>query len=101
MSNAIFDKIRTQPCLVCGSRNVDVCHVKSRGSGGGDEWFNVMPLCRIHHIEQHSSGIITFSQRYIAVSSYLYDNGWFLENGRLKNIYYQNYNHGVNPYVTE
>jgi hypothetical protein len=83
--NATFQKIKSLPCLVCQGRSVDVAHIKSRGSGGGDEEWNLMPLCRTHHTEQHKIGVITFTQKYIGVASYLYDHGWFVSAGKLIN----------------
>ena len=56
--------VTTLPCAICGSGTYhddtgewlsDPCHVKSRGSGGKDEG-NVIPMCRSHHVEQHSKG---------------------------------------------
>jgi 5-methylcytosine-specific restriction endonuclease McrA len=81
----IFAKIRSQRCLVCSSKNVDVAHVRTRGAGGPDEEFNLMPLCREHHTEQHKIGIITFMRRYPSVAAYLSTAGWTIENGKLWN----------------
>lgn len=87
-NNATFQKIKSMGCLVCNSKEVDIAHIKTRGSGGPDEEWNLMPLCRQHHTEQHNIGIQTFSQKYIQVSSYLYDHGWFIHNGKLINERY-------------
>ena len=84
-TNACHQKIKSMKCLVCNASEVDVAHIKTKGSGGPDEEWNLMPLCRRHHSEQHQIGIITFSQKYIAVASYLYDNGWFISNFKLMN----------------
>ena len=54
--------IRTLPCCVCGTRNVEAAHIRmgslahgKRDTGIGqkadDRW--VLPLCRQHHDEQH------------------------------------------------
>jgi hypothetical protein len=83
--NASHHKVRKTPCLVCQDRVVDVAHIKSRGSGGTDDEWNLMPLCRKHHTEQHTIGIISFIQKYLTVSIYLSDQGWFLYNGKLVN----------------
>lgn len=46
--------VRTLPCTAC---RVEPCgeahHVTTRGAGGGDEFWNVMPLCHGHHMEWH------------------------------------------------
>jgi len=55
---------RTLPCCVCEApAPSDPAHVRSRGAGGRDRE-NVVPLCREHHVEQHSAGIETFGSRY-------------------------------------
>lgn len=86
MSDENFKIIRSMKCLVCGSANVDVHHIKTRGSGGNDELYNLMPVCRIHHNEVHNIGLVSFSQKYLGVSTYLQDNGWDLVNGKLLHI---------------
>ena len=57
--------IRTLPCLVpnCTAYPSECAHVHSRGAGG-DDIGNTVPLCTGHHAEQHSTGIVTFSDRY-------------------------------------
>lgn len=86
MSEQNFKIIKSMKCLVCGSPNVDAHHIKTRGSGGDDSLKNLAPLCRIHHTEVHRIGIISFSQKYLGVSTYLQDNGWELVNGKLLHI---------------
>ena len=54
--------IRTQPCIICG-RDAEPCHVRSRGAGGTDLG-NIVPMCRIHHTEQHKIGIKTFQAKW-------------------------------------
>lgn len=63
-------------CLVCQRANPDRAHVKTRGSGGGDQEWNIMDLCRVHHTEQHKIGIITFAEKYKTVKGYLEKSGW-------------------------
>jgi hypothetical protein len=40
-----------------------VCHVRSRGSGGADPE-NIWPGCSTHHMEQHRIGTKTFEHRH-------------------------------------
>ena len=67
VSDANRMEIRSLSCLV---DNCDCCagtdphHVKSRGSGGGDEIGNYMPLCRVHHTEVETIGGKTFIRKY-------------------------------------
>lgn len=41
--------VRQFPCVICDQRPVDVSHLKTKGSGGGDAE-NIVPKCRKHHI---------------------------------------------------
>lgn len=63
-------------CLVCRQMGVDLHHVKTRASGGSDDAFNLMPLCRKHHSECHQIGLKTFVERYQGVEGWLLHNGW-------------------------
>jgi len=67
-------------CMVCGKTNVDRCHIKTKGSGGGDDEQNIILLCREHHVEQHKIGIITFIEKHPDVKTYVEQNGWQIDN---------------------
>ena len=59
--------IRHHPCTI-GRMGVcrwpsDAAHVRSRGAGGLDAG-NVVPLCPIHHAEQHRIGIRSFEKNH-------------------------------------
>lgn len=64
-------------CIVC-LKPAEHHHVKSRGSGGGDESSNLMPLCRTHHTEIHWSRN-KFVEKYRKVCEWLLDRGWELD----------------------
>jgi len=67
--------IRGRQCLIAGRAplwvslhnrcegRVQVAHVRSRGAGGADHE-NVLPLCALHHHEQHTIGKLSFEARY-------------------------------------
>jgi len=63
-------------CLVSGVLDPDIHHVKTRGSGGGDEFWNLMPLSREKHTEVHKIGLNKFSEKYPVVKTWLLKNGW-------------------------
>lgn len=65
-------------CVVCGAPGVDLHHIKTRGAGGGDEEFNLMPLCHKSHVEVHNIGLLSFSKKYPEVKRWLVRNGWEL-----------------------
>jgi hypothetical protein len=68
---------RSFPCLVCGTRQ-EVCghHIKSKGSGGHDARYNLMPLCFNHHAEIHTIGLTRFCKKYASAKWHILDNGW-------------------------
>lgn len=74
----VLQLYRHQPCIICGHPS-DPCHIKSRGSGGADEHWNLVALCRGHHIEQHKSGWFVFCQRNPRVGYELDQKGWRFE----------------------
>jgi hypothetical protein len=47
---------------VAGRQPAEAAHVKSRGAGGRAE--HLIPLCVLHHHEQHTLGISTFAEKY-------------------------------------
>lgn len=69
-------KHRELPCLACGSTPTDIAHIRSRGSGGKDELFNIIPLCRRDHISQHRLGWYSFARGFPYVMRSLKEKGW-------------------------
>lgn len=68
---------REIPCLICReTRGTVAHHVKSKGSGGPDEKWNLAPLCQFHHTEIHKIGRTTFANKYQAFNLWLINNGW-------------------------
>lgn len=62
-------------CIICGQKS-DKHHVKTRKSGGCDNDFNLMNLCRKHHVETHAIGTTTFTEKYLEVREWMLKNGW-------------------------
>lgn len=55
-------------CCICG-RHADIAHLQTIGMGRNrreidHSGFFFMALCRIHHTEQHTIGVMEFLQRY-------------------------------------
>lgn len=70
---------KEKPCLVCGSLNqVSAHHIKTRGAGGDDSEWNLMPLCFNHHTEIHKTGLRIFANKY-SLNSWLISKGWEFE----------------------
>jgi len=49
-------------CEYAGFLKIDAHHVKTRGSGGGDEW--LVSLCRQHHHQFHTIGRHSFDEKH-------------------------------------
>jgi hypothetical protein len=69
----------TECCIICGCQGVDLHHVKSRGAGGSDLDYNLMPLAHKYHQELHTIGLNTMSIKYPQVEDWLHKNGWEYE----------------------
>lgn len=72
----LLDTFETKRCVACGRQGAVAHHVKTKGSGGGDEPHNLMPLDTIHHAEVHQVGLLAFSVKYWKVNNWLIANGW-------------------------
>jgi len=69
------------PCLACNeSRDGYICfhHLTTRGSGGNDHAWNLMPLCFKHHTEIHKIGLLKFISKYpdSKIDSWLINHKW-------------------------
>lgn len=85
VDSALLECVRGLACVACDYAGpVDPAHVLSRGAGGGDEDFNVMPLCRLCHRLQHHYGFKGLIEKYPSVWIWLKARGWHLdEHNRL------------------
>ena len=85
-NSALLEDVRSCPCLICRGRDSDAHHIRTRGAGGGDNWWNVIPLCRAHHTEWHNIGAIRFLNRYPDALEFLGKLGWQLNGGILFHV---------------
>ena len=51
-------------CAICGDTEIELAHFP-RTEGAGGRGFDVIPLCRTHHQEQHDTGIRTFTAEHL------------------------------------
>lgn len=77
VDNKLLKAIRKMPCACCG-RNPpsDPSHIRSVGSGGPDEPWNVVPMNRDCHRTWHSVGAKTFCERHPEFRALLEYMGW-------------------------
>lgn len=71
-------------CMICGFPDPDRHHIKTRGSGGSDEDFNILNICRIHHIEIHNIGNYEFCKKHPIIMEILDEKGWKFVGRKLR-----------------
>ena len=82
----LLDEFKNNPCCVCGSSPSDPAHIKTVGSGGPDESFNLISLCRICHGTQHKIGFFAMCKKHPILLNILNEKGWaFNTFGKLWN----------------
>lgn len=72
-----LDSHHEMRCVACGKQGADPAHIQTRGAGAGDNWWEVMALCRTHHTLQGAKGWKILSDRYEAVAMDLKSKGWY------------------------
>lgn len=60
--------LRFRKCVICG-KPADLAHYETVGMGRNrnkidESQYHYMSLCRIHHVEQHTIGLMSFIQKY-------------------------------------
>lgn len=79
--------IRGLPCLACNHQPPNECHhIQSRGAGGGDDWWNLLPLCtgcHTGHGHAWHRGKLTFLKKFPHVWDHLQKLGWELNGSKL------------------
>lgn len=84
MSASYVNKDPKVRCVAC-SRVADCFHhVKTRGAGGPDEPWNLMPLCQAHHNEIHMKGNNWMVTKFPDVAEWLFAKGWLFDLFRKK-----------------
>ena len=78
-SQSTLDLFRGKPCEIC-KKPSDPCHIKSQGSGGDDVEYNLISLCRAHHVQSHAIGWLKFSDRHERVKTILSRKGWSFDD---------------------
>lgn len=82
----VKDRLRDNHCVQCNTKPVDLHHVLSRGAGGTDALYNLIPLCRSCHGALHHFGQLKMFLEKDRFRKSLEERGWYyLEvNGKRK-----------------
>jgi len=85
----LLRSFRELPCMACGKFPPNEAHhIKTRGSGGGDDYWNILPLCTSCHTGSknswHQSGAVSFLLKHNHILVYLQKLGWELIDGKLR-----------------
>lgn len=69
-------------CQACHQwfETLDRAHIKSFGSSGCDDDWNLLNLCRADHSWQHSQGWKRFSERYPSIMDILEERGFYFDS---------------------
>lgn len=70
-------------CMVCGNP-AERHHIKTRGSGGTDDDWNILALCRLCHIKIHQIGNYKFCEKYPKILRELKKKGWIFIGRKLR-----------------
>jgi hypothetical protein len=78
----LLEFYRKRRCDICNRVPCDPAHIKTRGSGGPDEHWNLMSLCRVHHTEQGQLGFFKMCQKYPFFHQFLAGKGWVFDGNK-------------------
>lgn len=76
----LLAQIKKLPCSVCGRvGQSDPSHIRSKGAGGPDTAWNVVPMCRECHRYWHDVGWKTFLDNRPTFARKLIALGWVID----------------------
>lgn len=76
LTKSQLKEMRLYPCIACGKTPTDVAHIKSKGSGGTMDDWNLLSLCRICHRISHDIGWKKFLEKNESVKKEIILKGW-------------------------
>jgi len=77
VDRALLDHCQGKPCLICGHEETTVGHhIITKGAGGPDEAWNLVPLCHVHHDQIHRLKTTRFAEIHPEFHEYLKYWGW-------------------------
>jgi len=63
-------------CIVTGAPGSTLHHLTTRGAGGTDDEWNLLPVCQLIHNTIHAKGLVYCAQKYPAIKEWLLAHGW-------------------------
>lgn len=80
----LLDCYQGRACMVCAHTETTIGHhLITKGAGGPDEMWNLIPLCHVHHDEVHKIGLYRFADRYPRVLAWVEYWGWEMCGGKM------------------
>lgn len=79
-------EVQKDPCVGCGREGPsEAHHIKTKGSGGPDKLWNLLPFCHACHMKWHTEGPIKAMEGALALKVKLLSLGWEWRSGKLTN----------------
>lgn len=66
-------------CVICGRLASEKHHIKTVGSGGTDDEWNLLPICRYDHARIHAIGLKKVVEKCPGLEAWLVAQGWELD----------------------
>jgi len=85
----IMAQARKEQCVCCGYF-AEYHHIKSLKSGGSNEPYNLIPVCRATHQLIHQKGLVYVAIMHYSIKDWLINNGWEKCKIRSKWVRYTN-----------
>lgn len=93
----LLNMVRMAPCCVCFLKGPsDPHHLKTRGSGGKNDNWNLLALCRGHHVQIHKVGQSKFIEIHPIMKDILIMKNWEFDEIRKKWFYPEHENNTDN-----
>lgn len=88
---SLLAAVRKRPCIVCRKPGPStVSHILTRGSGHGDDPWNIVPMCwNPCHAKYGSVGAFKFCMDHPFFLAHLQSMGWFFLDKKLRHPNYR------------
>lgn len=63
-------------CIVTGAPGSTLHHLTTRGAGGTDDEWNLLPVCQLIHQMIHNKGLAYCAKKFPAIRDFLIQHDW-------------------------